>query len=258
MAGPLDVGRYVQPLYLICAFRAPEVQGATWFYPSPTQLMELLDEASLALISSSPHSTGPRSNPANLPADGKSTVFALFAHLFRSAISTAGGPHAVKFLSRHDKSAANIAESRIWATIGQTPWADPPSPWYHRYVDFPFQALRAASKLGEYTLVDRGTWWSVEAGVREGMVVFMEGRDEDGSTTEENVMINPAHVLLGREGRDSKGTGEAFVEWMVKREGGGGQRVIEGFERGGEVLYTVAPAEEVDALGAGGEMLGEG
>ena len=163
----------------------------------------------------------------------------------------------MKFLSRHDKSAANIAESRIWATIGQTPWADPPSPWYHRYVDFPFQALRAASKLGEYTLVDRGTWWSVEAGVREGMVVFMEGRDEDGSTTEGNVMINPAHILLGKQGRDGQ-MGREFVEWMVKREGGGGQRVIEGFERGGKRLYTVAPAERVDALGAVGGMLGGG
>ena len=89
------------------------------------------------------------------------------------------------------------------------------------------------------------------------MVVFMEGRDEDGSTTEENVMINPAHILLGKQGRDGQ-MGREFVEWMVKREGGGGQRVIEGFERGGERLYTVAPAERVDALGAVGGMLGGG
>jgi ABC-type tungstate transport system permease subunit len=79
----------------------------------------------------------------------------------------------VRFLSRYDKSANNIKESAIWAAIGQTPWSHPYSTWYHKYVEFPFQALRAASELGEYTLTDRGSWWAVEGEVRERMVLFV-------------------------------------------------------------------------------------
>jgi ABC-type tungstate transport system permease subunit len=116
---------------------------------------------------------GPKSNPAKLPIDGKQSIYALFAQIFRAAIDTTSSKEPVRFLSRYDKSAANIAESRIWATIGQTPWADPYSPWYHRFVDFPFQALRAASRLGEYAIMDRGTWCAVEPEVRDAMAVFV-------------------------------------------------------------------------------------
>jgi ABC-type tungstate transport system permease subunit len=116
---------------------------------------------------------GPKSNPAKLPSDGKYSIYALFAQIFRAAIDTASSQEPVRFLSRYDKSAANIAESRIWATIGQTPWAHPYSPWYHRFVGFPFQALRAASKLGEYAIMDRGTWYAVEPEVRDAMAVFV-------------------------------------------------------------------------------------
>ena len=38
---------------------------------------------------------------------------------------------------------------------------------------FPRQALEAAARLGEYTLVDRGTWWAAEGWVRECMSVFV-------------------------------------------------------------------------------------
>jgi hypothetical protein len=116
---------------------------------------------------------GPKSNPAKLPTDGNQSIYALFAQIFRAAINTVSSKEPVRFLSRYDKSAANIAESRIWATIGQTPWAHPYSPWYHRFVDFPFQALRAASRLGEYAIMDRGTWCAVEPEVRDAMAVFV-------------------------------------------------------------------------------------
>lgn len=72
-----------------------------------------------------------------------------------------------------DKSASNICESKIWTTIGQTPWAHPYSTWYHQFIEFPFQALRVASKLGEYTLVDRGTWCSIEDGVTDKLEIFV-------------------------------------------------------------------------------------
>lgn len=118
---------------------------------------------------------GPKSNPANLSISPESgpkeepTIFTLFSELFMAATATS----SVKFLSRYDKSAGNIKESWIWSSIGQTPWAHPLSTWYHRYVEFPFQALKAASALGEYTLTDRGTWLAVEQHVRDEMDIFV-------------------------------------------------------------------------------------
>ena len=124
-------------------------------------------------LSATQSAKGPKANPAKLPTDGKQSIYSLFAQIFRTAIDTASSKEPVRFLSRYDKSAANIAESRIWTTIGQTPWAHPYSPWYHRFVDFPFQALRAASRLGEYTIMDRGTWCAIEPEVRDAMAVFV-------------------------------------------------------------------------------------
>ena len=38
---------------------------------------------------------------------------------------------------------------------------------------FPFQALEAAAKLEEYTLVDWGTWNGVDQFVRDTMIIFV-------------------------------------------------------------------------------------
>lgn len=111
---------------------------------------------------------GPNSNPANL--EPSTNVFDLFGQLLRGAVET---PTAVRFLSRYDKSATNVKEAFIWTTIGQAPWAYPYSNLYHRYNSFPFQALEAAAKLGEYTVVDRGTWYSVDEWIRDSMTVFV-------------------------------------------------------------------------------------
>jgi ABC-type tungstate transport system permease subunit len=82
-------------------------------------------------------------------------------------------PNPTRFLSRYDKSANNILESSLWTSLGQTPWSEPYSHWYHRYVEFPFRALECASKLGEYTITDKGTWCSVAEEVRTEMEVFV-------------------------------------------------------------------------------------
>lgn len=124
-----------------------------------------------------PPPLGPKANSAALPLPSTGTsiisIHELFIRLFQAAVETSGSAHPVRFLSRYDKSANNIKESAIWAAIGQTPWSHPYSTWYHKYVEFPFQALRAASELGEYTLTDQGTWWAIEGEVRERMVVFV-------------------------------------------------------------------------------------
>ena len=113
---------------------------------------------------------GPKSNPAKLSTSLDTTIEALFSQLFRAAIAS---NNSIKFLSRFDKSATNIKESSIWTKIGQTPWSHPYSFFYHVVPAFPFQALEAAAKLGEYTLVDRGTWNGVDKWVRDEMMVLV-------------------------------------------------------------------------------------
>lgn len=118
---------------------------------------------------------GPKANPASLPSvdSPEITIYDHFAQLFQAAVETSTSPNPVRFMSRYDKSAANIKESNLWSAIGQTPWSYPYSNWYHRYVDFPFAALRAAAQLGEYTITDRGTWLSVDGWIRDSMDIFV-------------------------------------------------------------------------------------
>ncbi|KAL8687738.1 MAG: hypothetical protein Q9218_006179 [Villophora microphyllina] len=175
---------------------------------------------------------GPTSNPANLTLSPTTSIQTLFSQLFRGA---AANPSAVRFLSRYDKSATNIKESYIWTTIGQVPWAYPYSDFYHRYTAFPFQAMETAAKLGEYTLIDRGTWWGVEAWVREKMTVFAKDEDTD------HILLNPAHALVGTWSRYHDNA-NAFADWMVREDGG--QKVASEFRVNGAVLYTKAPEEE--------------
>jgi ABC-type tungstate transport system permease subunit len=116
---------------------------------------------------------GPKSNPANLSTTESDSIYDLFTQLFRACIETQNSKNPIRFLSRYDKSAANIKESSIWTAIGQTPWSYPPSTWYHTCVDFPFRALEVTALLGEYSLVDKGTWWSVEPWIREKLMIFV-------------------------------------------------------------------------------------
>ncbi|ESZ96280.1 hypothetical protein SBOR_3335 [Sclerotinia borealis F-4128] len=137
---------------------------------------------------------GPKENPASLPLDGTDdliTIYELFSQLFMACVENP----TIRFLSRYDKSAANIKESSIWTAIGQTPWAHPYSSWYHRYVEFPFAALRAACALGEYTITDKGTWLSIDEGIREKMCVFKSSTD-----AADDPLLNPAHILVGKRG----------------------------------------------------------
>ena len=76
-------------------------------------------------------------------------------------------------ITRYDASAGNITESSIWTTIGHTPWAKPSAAWYHMLGDFPFQAIRQAAVLNEYTLTDYGTWCAIESETRDKLTVFV-------------------------------------------------------------------------------------
>ena len=113
---------------------------------------------------------GPKSNPANISTDRKTSIQKLLTELFRGAVKFGS---SVKFLSRFDKSATNVKENNIWTQIGQVPWAYPYSFYYHVMPAFPFQALEAAAKLGEYHLVDWGTWNGVDKSVRDAMIIHV-------------------------------------------------------------------------------------
>jgi ABC-type tungstate transport system permease subunit len=173
-----------------------------------------------------------------LPRDGQLSIQELFSQIFIAAVSSQHSSSPVRFLSRYDKSANNIRESAIWASIGQTPWSEPYSPWYHRYVDFPLGALRAAAKLGEYTLVDRGSWYAAERQCKNGLIVYKEvfGASEDDN------LLNPAHVLVGTKARDME-IAIAFVDWLTDKDHG--QRVIGKQAVDGVVLHSPAPENPV-------------
>ncbi|QSZ35376.1 hypothetical protein DSL72_008246 [Monilinia vaccinii-corymbosi] len=111
---------------------------------------------------------GPKENPAGLPLDGANslTIYALFSQLFMACDEDSTN---IRFLSRYDKSAANIKESFIWTAIGQTPWADPRS----------------------------RTWLSVEPEIREKMSIVKAGTDDA-----DDPLLNPAHILVGTRGKN--------------------------------------------------------
>lgn len=117
----------------------------------------------------------------------------------------------------------------------QVPWALAYSKWYHQYPRFPLEALEAASHLSEYTLTDRGTWLSSPASVTASLRIFKAGSDDAS-----DLLLNPAHVLLGAKADlVHRNVWDAFMVWVVSADGG--QRIIGEFKKSGQVLYSPAP-----------------
>ncbi|KDQ59678.1 hypothetical protein JAAARDRAFT_153673 [Jaapia argillacea MUCL 33604] len=186
---------------------------------------------------------GPKSNPAGL--DGSTDTALQMCNKIVSSgnkdVVTPPDPSIrppTRFLSRYDKSATNIKESQLFITIGQVPWALAYSKWYHQYPQFPLQALKAASVLDEYTLTDRGTLLSSPPSVTSALVIYKAGGDEQP----DDILLNPAHVLLGAKKLEAKYTSicDQFMDWVVMKDGG--QKVIREFVKNGEVLYSEAPS----------------
>ena len=69
------------------------------------------------------------------------------------------------------------------------------------------------------------------------MKVQLEGKDSDM----DDVMLNPAHVLVGAHG-DSKEMAHAFADWIEKDYGG--QKIVKEYKLNDEVLYTTAPRKK--------------
>ncbi|EAU81214.1 hypothetical protein CC1G_09458 [Coprinopsis cinerea okayama7 len=186
---------------------------------------------------------GPLENPAALSAENDD-VLTMFNKIVARGNADVVKPPSdrppVRFLSRFDKSATNIKDSELFIKIGQVPWGLPYSKWYHQYTQYPLQALNAAALLKEYTITDKGTWFSSPADVNAKLTVFKIGSDEqvDGHDDE---LLNPAHVMLSKN-PGHRDVAERFMEWVVSKDGG--QKVIREFKKNGEVLYSEAPDTE--------------
>lgn len=121
--------------------------------------------------------------------------------------------------------------------------------WYHTYVAFPRQALEAAAALGEYTLVDRGTWLSMRSlpHIRDKIVLYKEGKIDwpelelspsGGHVLAGDSLGNPAHGLLSPSAHNPE-VADLFLDWMMWQQGG--QKVIHEFVVNGEQLHGQSP-----------------
>ena len=116
--------------------------------------------------------------------------------------------------------------------IPQVPWALNYSKWYHQYQRFPSEALQGAAMLSEYTLSDAGSWACLPKSVSSRLKVFKCGSDDANDP-----LLNPAHVLRGKETSVANGMiHKEFMSWVVSPTGG--QRVIENFSH---LMFSKAP-----------------
>ncbi|KAL4890991.1 hypothetical protein BDV59DRAFT_203981 [Aspergillus ambiguus] len=176
--------------------------------------------------------TGPPENSPGI-SDGDD-IETTFSKLYNAAENG-----TARFLTRYDKSATNLKDSELWTSIGQVPWATAYSKWYHQYIDYPVQALSAASLLKEYTITDRGTYLTLadqNKTLTENIVIYKRGEDVPE-------LLNPADIIIGKKTLDDTVT-TAFVRWVHSEAG---QKVIVNFHKSdGYCLYKGFPNDGDD------------
>lgn len=99
----------------------------------------------------------------------------------------------------------------------------------------PVHRVPHAISLEEYTITDRGTFLSINKDLQKKTVIYKAATDEP-----EDPLLNPAHMLIGKGAKNEK-MADRFAEWVISEEG---QKAIVGFKKGGEQLYTEAPANK--------------
>jgi tungstate transport system substrate-binding protein len=129
------------------------------------------------------------------------------------------------FVSRGDRSGTHFAELQLWKAAG-VDLEKEKGPWYRDTGSGMGPTLNTASAMNGYALSDRGTWLSFKN--RGGLVIAVEG-DKRLFNQYGVILVNPAkhpHV--------KKDMGQAFVDWLVSREG---QEAIAGYKINGEQLF---------------------
>jgi ABC-type tungstate transport system permease subunit len=93
--------------------------------------------------------------------------------------------------------------------------------------------LTAAILLQEYTVTDRGTFLSLPTNLTSQTIIYKAATDDAN-----DLLLNPAHLLVGKKAAHA-GMANNFVTWVTSARG---QKVITGFKKDGQQLYTGAPA----------------
>jgi tungstate transport system substrate-binding protein len=157
---------------------------------------------------------GPKSDPAKVA--GTKDIVAAF-----QKIKAAQAP----FVSRGDKSGTHFAELELWKTAG-IDMAKEKGRWYRETGSGMGPALNSAAGMNAYILADRGTWLSFKN--RGDLVISVEG-DKRLFNQYGVILVNPA-----RHAHVKKEMGQAFIEWIVSREG---QSAIAAYKINGEQLF---------------------
>jgi ABC-type tungstate transport system permease subunit len=93
--------------------------------------------------------------------------------------------------------------------------------------------LTAAILLQEYTVTDRGTFLSLPSNLTNQAVIYKAATDDAN-----DLLLNPAHLLVGKKAAHAR-IANNFATWVTSARG---QKVITGFKKNGQQLYTGAPA----------------
>ncbi|MDV2502920.1 MAG: substrate-binding domain-containing protein [bacterium] len=154
---------------------------------------------------------GPPADPAKLKE--ASTLHDAMRRLARSR---------APFLSRGDDSGTHKKERKLWAAAGITP----AGPRYLETGRGMGETLIAASEKQGYVLSDRGTYLAMKPKLE--LEVVFEG-DEALFNPYGIIAVNPA-----RHPHTNYVMALAFIGWVTSPEG---QRIINGYRKGGKVLF---------------------
>ncbi|OBT60614.1 hypothetical protein VE03_10865 [Pseudogymnoascus sp. 23342-1-I1] len=177
---------------------------------------------------------GPQNNPAKLPENSDTGVYALFSALYTSLQADPGS--STVFLSRSDGSTSHIKESSIWSAIGRTPSASASASWYASSGSSALETLAEAAMIGAYTLTDSGIWYAASEETRKELTIFAVGKDDD-----QDPLLKRAALVIGSKATNKQRAND-FVDWVIGADGG--QKVIGDFSPNGTVVFAPAPLPE--------------
>lgn len=127
------------------------------------------------------------------------------------------------FVSRGDDSGTHKKEMKLWAAAGVEPGGD----WYLPAGQGMGAVLTIANEKGAYAMTDRGTYLAFNEKLK--LQVLVEG---------DRRLFNPYGVIAvnpAKHGHARYVDAMTFIGWLTSPEG---QRIIGGFKKGGEVLFT--------------------
>ena len=158
---------------------------------------------------------GPNSDPAGIKGMGD-VVAALVAIKAKAA----------PFISRGDRSGTHIRELDLWKQAG-IDIAKDKGHWCKEAGQGMTATLNIASVSNAYVLADRGTWISFKN--RGELDILVQG-DKRLFNQYDVILVNPAkhpHV--------KKDLGQAFIDWLISREG---KNAIAGYKIDGRPLFV--------------------